>query len=454
MTASGSIAGQSGDVAAVSASVGRIGMVLGPNVARGEDTASLSITEVVAARNRDRRLGALVCGLRGRRLARRGNRPAFRPAVTRWNAGSAAVLSEPAPDDTDRGAAAATVEEPVIFAELDLSMVLAAFGGAAAVIAVAGTWLARIADELAARTGLGEALVGAVLVGASTSLPGIVTSVVTAYEGYAGLAIGNGLGGIAAQTAFLGIADIAYRKANLEHTAASVANLMQGGLLLALLSVTLIATSLPAVAIWGVSPASVVLVAGYLFGLRLLRSAGTEPMWRPENTSDTQWETDDDAGQMAGSTASLWLRFALLAMVLGAMGYVVSRTGIVLADRSGLSETAVGALFTAIATSLPELVIAVASVRIGAYNLAIGNIIGGNAFDILFLAAADVAYRDGSLFGRFGDADLLLLGASMLMTTMLLLGMLRRERHGFAGIGFETALILAIYGLVVATMAI
>jgi cation:H+ antiporter len=335
---------------------------------------------------------------------------------------------------------------------MDLPLVFALFGFAAAVIAVAGTRLAGIADELAARTGLGEALVGAVLVGASTSLPGIVTSVLTAHEGYAGLAIGNGLGGIAAQTAFLGIADIAYRKANLEHTAASVANLMQGALLLALLAVILIATSLPAVTVWGISPASVVLFAGYLFGLKLLRSANTEPMWRPEDTSDTQREGDDDAGKVEGSTASLWLRFALLAIVLGAMGYIVSRTGIALANRSGLSETAVGALFTAIATSLPELVIAVASVRIGAYNLAIGNIIGGNAFDILFLAAADVAYRDGSLFGRFADADMLLLGASMLMTTILLLGMLRRERHGFAGIGFETALMLGIYALVVVVM--
>lgn len=336
-----------------------------------------------------------------------------------------------------------------ILAQLDLIWVFAVFGAAAVVIAAAGTRLARIADELAARTGLGEALVGAVLVGASTSLPGIVTSVVTAFEGYASLAIGNGLGGIAAQTAFLGIADLVYRKANLEHTAASLANLMQGALLLALLSVTLIAASLPPVAILGVSPASLLLLAGYLGGLHLLRSAGSQPMWKPTATSDTQSESTEPAGKVGGSTASLWLRFILLAIVLGGMGYVVSRSGIVLADRSGLSETAVGAILTAIATSLPELVIAIAAVRIGAFNLAVGNIIGGNAFDILFLAAADVAYAEGSLYSRFGAADQLLLGATMLMTAILLLGLLRRERHGFAGIGFESTAILLIYALVV-----
>jgi cation:H+ antiporter len=114
--------------------------------------------------------------------------------------------------------------------------------------------------------------------------------------------------------------------------------------------------------------------------------------------------------------------------VLGGMGYVVSRSGMILVDRSGFSETAVGALLTAIATSLPELVIAVAAVRIGAYNLAVGNVIGGDAFDILFLAAADVAYQGGSLYGRFSDDELTLLGASMLMTAILVLGLLRRER--------------------------
>jgi len=309
--------------------------------------------------------------------------------------------------------------------------------------------LARIADELAVRTGLGEVLMGALLIGASTSLPGIMTSVVTAAEGYPGIASGNALGGIAAQTAFLAVADLATRKVNLEHAAASVANLVQGALLIALLAIALAAASLPPVAIWGVSPATLVLVGGYVFGLRLLGNAGTAPMWRPERTSDTQDEGEEEAGKEPGSTASLWLRFVALAVVLGIAGYVVSQAGIATATRTGLSESAVGALLTAIVTSLPELVIAVTAVRIGAYNLAVGNIIGGNCFDILFLAAADVAYRDGSIYGRFTRGDDFLASASILMVAILLLGLLQRERRGIAGIGFESALVLAIYALVV-----
>ncbi len=108
-----------------------------------------------------------------------------------------------------------------------LAGLIALFIGATIVIFLAGWRLARFADRLADVTGMGEALAGALLLGASTSLPGILTSAVTAYRGYAELAFSNALGGIAAQTCFLAVADITYRHVNLEHAAASLANIMQ-----------------------------------------------------------------------------------------------------------------------------------------------------------------------------------------------------------------------------------
>jgi cation:H+ antiporter len=339
------------------------------------------------------------------------------------------------------------------FSHFPLAVVVAAFLTAALVIAIVGTRLAAIADELAVRTGLGEALVGAVLVGASTSLPGIVTSVVTAAQGHVGLATGNALGGIAAQTAFLAIADIVYRRANLEHAAASVGNLVQGSLLIVLLTIPLMAASLPPLAVYGVSPATVVLIIAYGFGLRLLRAAGVHPMWQPRRTKETQREETEVPGKVPGSTAALWVSFAVFAMILATMGFVVSQSGVSLATRTGLSESAVGALLTAVATSLPELVVAVAAVRQGALNLAVGNIIGGNCFDVLFLAGADIAYRDGSLYAGFVSEDRFLAIASVLMTGILLLGLLHRQRRGFARIGFESTLILAVYGIVLVVMA-
>jgi len=331
-------------------------------------------------------------------------------------------------------------------------LAITVFAAAALVIALAGTRLARVADELAVRTGLGEVLFGAVFIGISTSLPGIVTSMATAAQNHPNLAIGNALGGIAAQTAFLGVADITYRRANLEHAAASASNLVQGALLVTLLALVLAASTLPPVAVLGISPVTPILLLAYLGGLRLLRSSGTDPMWRPRATPETQREEQEKAGKLPGSSASLWLQFLLLAMLLGVVGFVVAEAGIVLAELSGLSETAVGVLLTAVATSLPELVIAIAAVRIGALNLAVGNILGGNCFDILFLAGVDLAYRQGSIFTAFADADRFLASTTILMVAVLLLGLLRRERYGIGGIGFESAGILTIYGLLVLVM--
>lgn len=125
---------------------------------------------------------------------------------------------------------------------------------AAAAIGIAGTRLSGVCDRLADRTGLGEAFTGAVLLGAATSLPGITASVTAAVDGLPTLALSNAIGGIAAQTAFLVVADIAYRRANLEHAAASVPNMMQACLLIVLLAMMLVAMSVAPVTVAGIHP--------------------------------------------------------------------------------------------------------------------------------------------------------------------------------------------------------
>ncbi len=93
--------------------------------------------------------------------------------------------------------------------EASLALAVGLFVAAAVAILLVGTRLSTVADVLADRAGLGEALVGAVLLGAATSLSGIVASVTAAADGRAELAVSNAVGGIAAQTVFLAIADAA-----------------------------------------------------------------------------------------------------------------------------------------------------------------------------------------------------------------------------------------------------
>ena len=333
-----------------------------------------------------------------------------------------------------------------VFASLPSSLPLAAtvFVVAAAVIGIAGTRLSATCDRLADRTGMGEAFTGAVVLGAVTSLPGITASVTAAVDGLAALALSNAIGGIAVQTAFLAIADIAYRRANLEHAAASVPNMMQAALLVVLLGLILAAMSAPAVAVAGVHPLSPLLLLVYGFGMHMVYRSRERPMWQPRMTRSTR--LDEPAVSSRGRVSGrLWLEFAGSAALVVVAGVAVTRSGEAIAGATGISATLVGALFVAVATSLPELVTSVAAVRRGALTLAVGGVIGGNAFDTLFAAVADIAYRPGSLYHGAGGGAAFLVALTIVMTAVLLLGLLRRERLGIARIGFESFTVLLLY---------
>lgn len=337
---------------------------------------------------------------------------------------------------------------------LPLPAVFAVFAVAAAVVGLGGVRMTGLADRLADRTGLGEALAGGLLLGMATSLSGTVVSVTAAIDGRASLAFANGVGGIAAQTAFLAIADLSYRKANLEHASADAASLFQAALLMLMMSLPIVAFAAPEATLLGLHPASLVLVAVYIAGVQTMRRVRETPMWRPTLTRETRNDTpDEDEAERRRRTWTLGLEFALLMTVLGVAGWAIAESGGRISDAAGISATAVGALMTAVVTSLPELVTTLAAVRRGALQLAVGGILGGNCFDMLFLSLSDAAYREGSLYHAVAAGDLFWLAAGLAMTAVLLIGLIVREKRGIGGIGFESAWILAIYAGAVALQA-
>jgi cation:H+ antiporter len=321
-----------------------------------------------------------------------------------------------------------------------------AFAVATLAIGLAGTRLSGLADRLADRTGLGEALMGGVFLGVSTSLPGITASVTAAAEGLPAMAISNAMGGIAAQAAFLGIADLFHRRANLEHAAASVPNLMQAAILVAMLCGTTLLLAGPGWApVGGVDAGTPLLVVGYLFGLRLVYHTQRFPQWHPRPTAATVEDVPDGSARRE-SLGRLWAGFGLAAIVVMMAGVVVAHAGAGIVRKSGLSESLVGGLFTAVSTSLPELVTTIAAVRRGALTLAVGDIVGGNAFDVLFVCVADAFYRRGSIYAAAGTQEVFLTALATLLNVVILMGLIRRERRGPGNIGFESVLVLLLYG--------
>jgi cation:H+ antiporter len=332
-----------------------------------------------------------------------------------------------------------------MWSDLATVTLAAAFAAAALVICLAGLRVASLADRIADRTGLGEALVGAVLLGAATSLSGIIVSVTSALDGRASLAFANSVGGIAAQTVFLAIADIVYRRSNLEHAAADLGNVFQGVVLMVLLALPFAALTTPEATVWAIHPVSFAIPAVYVVALLSGRAIREAPMWTPVATDATRADVPEPEEAHAQSTGRILAGFLALMLVMAVAGWVVARTAATLTDRMALSETLVGALATAIVTSMPELVTTLAAVRHGALQLAVGGIIGGNTFDTLFLTASDVAYREGSLFHAVDVSDYAWIVTALLMTGVLVAGLILRQRQGPAGIGGESVALLGLY---------
>lgn len=328
---------------------------------------------------------------------------------------------------------------------MSLTLSIIIFSLATLVIVFAGTALARYADQLADKTGLGEAVFGAIFLGGVTSIAGIITSISAAYNHHPELAISNAIGGIAAQTLFLSIADISYRKINLEHASASLANLMQGVLLMGLLALVILGMASPNFTIFNIHPITIGIIIVYVVVSRMISVAKEKPMWSPKNTTSTVEDTPDEDNIKKLKLRPLIIKFLLISVLVGIAGYAVGISGIAISNQTTLNEGFVGSIFTSISTSLPELIVTLAAVRQRALALAVGNIVGGNSFDVLFVAFSDIAYQDGSILHNITNYQSFLIAMTMLIVSILIMGLLYRQRKGIGNIGWESALIIFIY---------
>jgi cation:H+ antiporter len=117
-----------------------------------------------------------------------------------------------------------------------------------------------------------------------------------------------------------------------------------------------------------------------------------------------------------------------------------------IAEETGTSASFIGTSLVAITTSLPELVTAIAAVRLGAFDLAVGNLFGSNAFNMAAFVFADLAYRDGSLLSSISSAHALTALWSIVMMSLGLIGIIYRAEKRFMLIEPDSLLMILAYG--------
>ena len=118
-----------------------------------------------------------------------------------------------------------------------------------------------------------------------------------------------------------------------------------------------------------------------------------------------------------------------------------------IAEETGTTATFIGTSLVAITTSLPELVTAIAAVRLGAFDLAVGNLFGSNAFNMAAFFFADAAYRGGGLLGNISSTHALTALWSILMMNIGLMGIIYRAEKRFLLVEPDSLLMIVSYVL-------
>jgi cation:H+ antiporter len=316
---------------------------------------------------------------------------------------------------------------------------------AALVIVLAGVRLARYGDIIGEKTGLGRSWIGVVLLAATTSLPELFSGFgATALAALPDIAVGDVLGSCMFNLLILSFMDALQREPISARAHQGHALSMGFGLLLlGIAGVGLVADrSVPPLGWIGVtSPA---LVALYLVAMRVIFAHEQHRRVRESQAVAEALQY----GEFPLRSALLHYTIAAVAVVAAALW--LPQLGAELARQTGLGEAFVGSLFIAVTTSLPEVVVSLAAVRIGALDMGIGNVLGSNLFNLLILGLDDVFYRQGPLLAEAGTSHGVSIVAIVMMNALFLIGLTYKAMTKRFVVTWDSGAIAAVYVLAVA----
>jgi cation:H+ antiporter len=293
------------------------------------------------------------------------------------------------------------------------------FAALTGVIVFAGSNLSKYGDVIAEKTGMGRTWVGLVLMASVTSLPELITGISSvAIFDLPNIAIGDVFGScmfnlliLAGLDALSGSIPISARVHQGHVLTGSFAVLLLG---IAAISVTA-GGHLPAIG-W-IGAETIVFFAVYAIAMRTLF------LFEKKRIAAFVHQVTEDSRYSSISLRRAYLRYACnAALVVGAATYL-PYVGDQIAQATGLGRTFVGSIFVAVTTSLPELVVSITALRLGAADLVFGNLLGSNLFNIAILAVDDLLYFKAPLLTTAAPGHIVTVNAAITMTAIALIGL-------------------------------
>jgi len=255
-------------------------------------------------------------------------------------------------------------------------------------------WMIDGVVQLARRTGLPRIVIGATIISLGTTMPEAFVSVMAAWLGNPGLALGNGVGSIIADTGLIFGLTCILTTVPVNQFILNRTGWVQVGAatLLVIISLIVLATmpGQPILHRW----------VGFLFLLFLAGYMYITYVWAKQGGSMAIEGEQVDNSELT-SLEKCWLMIigGLFLIVVGARILVPSAAEI--AHRIGVPEDVIAATMVAFGTSLPELMTAIAAVRKGHPEITVGNIVGADVLNCLFVIGAAAAARPLSIPPNF-----------------------------------------------------
>lgn len=321
-------------------------------------------------------------------------------------------------------------------------------GVAAAVILGASLFLAKSADVIAIKTGLGRSFVGVVLLATATSLPELGTGIsAVSVVGQPDLAVGGAFGSNLFNLLIIGLMDIFWwRRFLLNHVGMS--SVVVGTLGIVVISLGGVAVLMhdmsAALNGWPISPLSIVLVVGFAIAMYFIY------LFEQRDEASDRAPANDDSEKYASERLPLHLViYAASALIVVGAAVWLSFVSDDLAVKMGWDASFMGTQFLAAATSLPELATSFAALRIGAPELAITNLLGSNLFNMGFvLFLDDVAHTGSPIWTAVSPVHALTGAIAVLMTAVIVLAVVTRPRKSRPGVvTIEAGVLIAVYAI-------
>jgi len=267
---------------------------------------------------------------------------------------------------------------------------LAVFTVLGLMLIASASFLAHAADRIADATGIGRVWIGTILLAGATSLPELATDIAAVKIGAADLAAGDLFGSSMANMAIFAVVGLFVGKLTPPGRSAEVMALAALAMLLnasAALFVMLRPTSI----LLGVAPQSLLLASVYCLGMYALYRNRVRTTTVAAETTPTSHHR---------RLYPALLQFAMAAGALLVLGRPFAEAAVRVSEISGLGTTFVGTLLVGLSTSLPELVTSITAFRMGSSGLALGNLFGSNAVNMVVFLAMDLADRKAPIFAE------------------------------------------------------